>query len=203
MKRFILLLFLAVPVLAAAQVADYARTLPVRSYSVGIVPAWYLDSGHDRIGLRSVGVEADQGGALAVGLTGGYGVNYSMDLGLKAIYVLNGRPFFGADLQYLVYETRQSYVSLVGGLHYWDNVGVDLTGLFTFAPRYNFNFTAGLDLDVIYDPEMTSRVRTRFWVPVNVGWHISDYTVLFAEYNLQVSNNSWGIVALGGKVIIR
>jgi hypothetical protein len=201
MKRLFLLPLLLVPALLSAQVADYARTLPARSYSVGLTPAWYFDNAS--VGLRSIGVEAGGGGAPAVGISGGYGVNYSMDLGLKAIYVFNGKPFFGADIQYLVYETRQSYVSLIGGLHYWDNVGVDLTGIFTFSPRYNINFTVGLDLDVNYDPDMDSNIRSRFWVPVNLGWHISDYTVLFAEYNLQVSELSWGILALGGKVIIR
>ncbi len=47
---------------------------------------------------------------------------------------MNGVSYFGVDLQYLIYEARNSYFSVIGGLHRWDGFGVDLTGLFTYIP---------------------------------------------------------------------
>ncbi|MCP4314187.1 MAG: hypothetical protein GY790_23285 [Bacteroidetes bacterium] len=201
MKRFLLLLSILIPVMASGQVVNYAKTLPVRSFSLGVAPAYFLDNAS--VGLRTIGVEADQGGAFAVGVSGGYGLQYSLDLNAKFVYVMGGEPFFGADLQYLIHESRNSYFSVIGGLHYWDNFGVDLTGLFTYSLSYDINVSAGLDLDVNYDPAMSNNVRTRVWLPLNIGFNISDYTFLYAEFDLQVSQWAWGIVAVGANFIFR
>ena len=78
MKRFLLLIFLAAPFLVSGQVVNFAKTLPDRAFSAGLIPSYYIDA--SSVGLRSIGVDADEGGALAVGLTGGYGIQYSLDL---------------------------------------------------------------------------------------------------------------------------
>ncbi|MFH0756221.1 MAG: hypothetical protein V2B15_02905 [Bacteroidota bacterium] len=201
MKRYLLLLLLVSPFMASGQVVNYAKTLPERAFSVGLTPAFFMDNGS--VGLRSIGVDAGQGGALAIGLSGGYGLQYSLDLSAKFIYVMDGIPYFGVDLQYLLYETRNSYFSMIAGLHHWDNFGVDLTGLFSYSPRRHFNLSAGLDMDLNYDPEMPNKIRTRFWLPVNAGFDVNERTFLFAEYDLPVSQWSWGIVAIGANFIFR
>jgi hypothetical protein len=201
MKRFLLLLLIFIPVMASGQVVNYAKTLPVRAFSLGITPAYYL--GADNVGIRGIGVDADDFGAFAVGVSGGYGLQYSLDLNAKFIYVMGGKPLFGADLQYLVHEGRNSYFSVIGGLHHWDNYGVDLTGLFTYALSYSTNFSVGLDLDVDYASEMPNSVRTRVWLPVNIGFNVSRYTFLYAEFDLRVSQWSWGILAVGANFIFR
>ena len=204
MKRLtwlLLVVCIVVPELASGQVVNFAKTLPVRAFSVGISPTYYIDN--NSIGLNSIGIEGDEGGGIAAALTGGYGINYSLDLGAKFIYVHGGKPFFGVDMQYLLYEARKSYFSVIGGVHRWDGFGMDLTGLFTYAPRYEWNFSVGLDLDVEYITEHEGDVRTRFWLPVNVGYNVNDVTFLYAEFDLQVSELSWGIVALGANFIIR
>lgn len=197
---FILLLF-SVPMWLSGQVVNYAKTLPERSFSLGVAPSYYFDNAS--VGLRSIGVEADQGGAMAIGLSGGYGINYSLDLNAKIIYVMGGKPFIGADVQYLIYEARSTYISVIGGLHYWDNFGADFTGLFTYAVNYNMNLSVGLDFDVNYDPDLDGNVRVRGWLPVNIGFNISRYTYLYAEYNLQISQWSWGIAAIGANFIFK
>jgi len=201
MKRLSILLLLAIPFMATGQVVNFAKTLPERSYSLGITPSFYFNN--DNVGLRSVGVEADERGAFALGISGGYGIQYSLDVSAKFLYVVGGKPFFGADLQYLIHEGRNAYISVIGGLHYWDNFGVDLTGLFTYAINFDINFTTGLDLDVNYDPEMDNNIRARVWLPVNIGFNLSRYTFLYAEYDLQVSQLSWGIVSVGANFIFR
>jgi hypothetical protein len=38
---------------------------------------------------------------------------------------------------------------------------------------------------------------------VNVGFNLNDLTFLFAEYDLQVSQWSWGILSVGVNFILR
>ena len=75
--------------------------------------------------------------------------------------------------------------------------GFDLTGLFTYAPRYYLNLSVGLDMDLSF----ASVVNPRFWVPLNVGFNINEMIFIYAEYNLPVSERSWDIVALGSNFI--
>ena len=84
-----------------------------------------------------------------------------------------------------------------------DGFGVDLTGLFTYSPRYSVNLTVGLDMDINYDPDMPNNIRARAWLPVNAGFNLNDVTFLFAEFDLPVSQWSWGIVSVGANFILR
>jgi len=201
MKRFFILLLIATPLWVSGQVVNFAKTLPERSFSLGVTPSWYFNN--SSVGLRSIGVDEDQAGALAIGVSGGYGINYSLDLNAKIIYVMGGKPFIGADVQYLIYEARYTYISVIGGLHYWDNIGADITGLFTYMLNNNVSISGGLDFDVNYDPEMDGNVRFRGWMPVNVGYNVSRYTYLYAEYDLQISQWSWGIASIGANFIFK
>ena len=195
-KKLLRLLFL-VPLLAlllrpaesSAQVVNFAKTLPQRAFSVGITPSYQMD--------RNV-VMFDAGG-LAVFASAGYGLQYSVDLSVKYGYFVNGTDYASVDLQYLIHETRQSYFSVIAGLHRWDAYGFDLTGIYTYAPRYWLNLTAGVDMDLSF----ASDVNPRFWVPLNVGFNLGEVMFLFLEYNLPVSERAWDIVALGVNFIIR
>jgi hypothetical protein len=201
MKRLLFLLLLATPLWLSGQVVNFAKTLPERAFSLGVTPSYYFNNSN--VGLRSIGVDEDQAGALAIGLSGGYGINYSLDLNAKIIYVVGGKPFIGADIQYLIHEARYTYISVIGGLHYWDNFGVDITGLFTYMLKNNVSISGGLDFDVNYDPDMDGNVRFRGWLPVNVGFNVSRYTYLYAEYDLQISQWSWGIASIGVNFIFK
>jgi len=203
-RPFFLLLFLLLPgcpLWLSAQVVNFGKTLPERSFSLGVAPSWYFNNSN--VGLRSIGVDEDQAGALAIGVSGGYGINYSLDMNARIIYVAGGKPFIGADIQYLVHEARNSYFSVLGGLHYWDNFGVDITGLFTYMLNYDISLSGGLDFDINYDPDMDGNVRFRAWLPVNIGFTINRNTFLYAEYDLPISQWSWGIAAIGVNFIIR
>lgn len=195
------MIFLMIPTGLSGQVVNFAKTLPERSFSLGVTPAWYFNN--DNVGIRSIGVDEDRSGALAIGVSGGYGINYSLDVNAKIIYVAGGKPFIGADIQYLLYEARFTYVSVIGGLHYWDNVGMDLTGLFTYMLNYNISLSGGLDFDINYDPTMDSSVRFRAWLPVNIGFSVGRDTFIYAEYALQISQWSWGIASVGANFIFR
>ena len=92
---------------------------------------------------------------------------------------------------------------MIGGLHYWDNFGVDITGLFTYLLKNDISLSGGLDFDINYDPDMDGNVRFRAWLPVNIGFNINDNTFLYAEYDLQISQWSWGIAAIGANFIFR
>ncbi len=195
-KKLHRLLFL-VPLLAlllgpagiSAQVVNFAKTLPQRAFSVGITPSYQMD--------RNV-VMFDAGG-LAVFASAGYGLQYSVDLNVKYGYFVNGTDYASVDLQYLIHETRQSYFSVIAGLHRWDAYGFDLTGIYTYAPRYWLNLTVGVDMDLSF----ASDVNPRFWVPLNAGFNLGEVMFVFLEYNLPVSERAWDIVALGVNFIIR
>lgn len=189
MKRFLFLILFALPVMASGQVVNFAKTLPERAFSVGVNPAYHID--------RNV-ILFDAGGP-AIGITGGYGILYSVDIAAKYIYFLNGTDYIGIDMQYLLHEARHSYFSAVAGLHKWDQFGFDLTGLFTYTPRYLLNFSVGLDIDLSFATE----VNPRFWVPLNVGLNVNEKMFVYAEYNLPFSERAWDIVALGINFIFR
>ena len=189
MKRLILLILITVPVLVSGQVVNYAKTLPERAFSVGLSPAYHID--------RNV-ILFDAGG-MSYALSGGYGVQYSIDLNARYVYYMNGADYIGVDIQYLLHEARQSYFSVIAGLHKWDEFGFDLTGLFTYAPRYFFNLSVGLDMDLSFATELNSR----FWLPLNVGFNANEQIFVYLEYDLPVSERAWGIAALGINFVIR
>lgn len=194
MKRLLFLSLLALALLAlplksSAQVVNFAKTLPQRAFSVGISPAWHSDRN----------VILFDGGGPSFSLKGGYGVLYSLDVNARYIYFVNGPDYFGADMQYLVHEARYTYISVLGGLHYWDTFGADFTALITYTPRFEISLSTGLDFDLSF----ASVVNPRFWVPLNVGYQISEMIFLFAEYNLPISDRSWDIFAIGANFILR
>jgi len=189
MKRALFLLLFFLSVTLSAQVVNYAKTLPERAWSAGLATAYHFDNNV---------VTFDAGGT-SIALNGGYGLLYSLDLNARYIYFLNGADYIGIDAQYLIHEARKSYFSAIGGLHYWEGFGMDLTGLFTYMPRYEIDFSIGLDFDLSFAAEM----NPRFWIPLNVGFNIDEMVFIYAEYNLPVSERAWGIVAIGANVVLR
>ena len=53
------------------------------------------------------------------------------------------------------------------------------------------------------DLSFAEDINPRFWIPLNVGYNVTELMFLYAEYNLPVSDPSWGIVALGINVVLR
>jgi hypothetical protein len=76
---------------------------------------------------------------------------------------------------------------------------MDLTGLFTYMLKYEINLSIGLDFDLSFAEDM----NPRFWIPLNVGFNINEMFFLYAEYDLPVSDLSWGIVAIGANLVLR
>jgi len=182
-------LMLPVHLLVSGQVVNYAKTLPERAFSVGVTPAYHIDNNV---------ILFDAGGP-SIGVNAGYGLQYSLDVNARYVYFFNGPDYFGIDLQYLLHEARYSYFSAIAGLHRWEEYGFDLTGLFTYSPRYFLNLSVGLDMDLSFATE----INPRFWLPVNIGLNINDLTFLYTEFNLPVSERAWSIVALGASFIFR
>lgn len=189
MKRLLFLLFFSLSVTVSGQVVNYAKTLPERSWSVGLTPAYHFDNN----------VITFESGGPSIAINGGYGLLYSLDVNARYIYFFNGVDYIGVDVQYLIHEARMSYFSVIGGLHKWDDFGLDATGLFTYMLRYEINLSVGLDFDLSFAAE----ANPRFWVPLNIGLNIDEMFFLFAEYDLPVSERAWGIVAIGANVVLR
>jgi len=189
MKRVLFLLLFSLSITLSGQVVNFAKTLPQRAWSVGLTPAWHFD--------RNV-ILFDSGGP-SFTLSGGYGILYSLDVNARYTYFVNGRDYIGVDVQYLFYEARKSYFSVIGGLHSWDQFGMDLTALFTYTPRFEISLSTGLDFDLSFG----TVVNPRIWVPLNIGYNVNEMIFIFAEYSLPVSERSWDIMAIGANVVIR
>ena len=123
MKRNLFLLLLVIPVLTSGQIANFAKTLPERAFSIGISPAYHID--------RNV-ILFDAGGP-AVGLSGGYGLQYSLDVNARYIYFHNGADYIGVDMQYLLHEARESYFSVIAGNVIADIAGYIITAISTLT----------------------------------------------------------------------
>jgi hypothetical protein len=189
MKKLLFFLLFFTSFSLYAQVVTFPKTLPDRAWSVGLSPAYHID--------RNV-VAFDAGG-MSIALSGGYGILYSLDVNARYIYFVNGADYVGLDMQYLVYETRKTYISVLGGLHYWGVLGCDISGYVSYTPRFEWSLSTGLDLDLSFAQD----VNPRFWIPLNVGYNLNEMTFLFAEYKLPISDLSWGIVALGVNMVLR
>jgi len=175
--------------MAAGQVVTFPKTLPQKAFSAGAGA------------IHNSDVYAFDNQGMSFYVHGGYGINYSLDVNLKYSYYLNGahKNYIGVDMQYLFYETRKSYFSVITGLHRWEHFGFDLSGIYTFALRYWLNFSAGLDMDLSFSTD----INPRFRLPVSVGVSASEMAFVYFEYNLPVSERAWGIVALGANFILR
>jgi hypothetical protein len=195
MKRYLLIVFLFVSAIASAQVVNFGKTLPVGSYSIGVAAS------------HNINTYVSDGG-LSFMAFGGIGLSYSVDLNLKYSYHPQWDPtgvdqfgphYIGADVQYLLKETRKSYFNIIGGMHYQDDFGFDLTGSYTYSPEFWINLTAGLDLDLM----MADNLIFRAWIPLNAGINLGNIIYLFFEYDLPANEKAWDIISLGANFIIR
>ncbi|MFC2129285.1 hypothetical protein ACFLQX_00740 [Bacteroidota bacterium] len=185
MKRYLFIIFLFVSTLTSAQVINFGKTLPVRSFSIGTSASYNVDT------------YVNDGGMSFMAF-GGFGIGYSLDVNVKYGYY-PGKDFFGADMQYLFKETRKSYFSVIGGLHYQDDFGFDLTGSYTYSPQFWINFTVGLDFDLI----LSEQLGFRAWIPLNAGVNLGDLFYIFFEYDLPANDKAWDIISLGVNYIFR
>ena len=189
MKRaFLTFLFtVAFSAIAMTQVINFGKTLPMRAYSLTVAPVYNISSVFSRE-LHGMSYMAMLG----------YGIGYDIDLSVKYGYY-NGPDYFAADLQYLFRETRQSYYSFIGGIHKWEEYGLDLAVTYTHTPQYWANLSVGLDMDV----DVTNELELRAWIPLNFGINFDDRYFIFFEYNLPANERAWDILAVGVNFIFR
>jgi len=186
MKHILALLLLVLPLLANGQAISYPKTLPVRSYSVGIAP-----------GINGGKFNMDEGpGIFAIA---GFPINYSYDVNFRYGWFPNGPDYFGANIKWLFREQRRQYFTASTGLHYFYDMGFDLTAIYTYTVSYSFNLAAGLDFDLSFNQD----IDRYFWLPLNIGYNIDDRIYLYLEYDLPVSEMSWDILSAGATFVIR
>ncbi|HKK63869.1 MAG TPA: hypothetical protein VJ951_14990 [Bacteroidales bacterium] len=189
MKKFLavtLVLFIAAT--ASAQLINFAKTLPVRAYSLTLAPIYNVSEGNV--------YHPELRGMSYVAMLG-YGLKYDLDFGFKYGYY-NGKDLFAAEMQYMFRETRKSYYSFYGGIHKWKEYGLDAAVTFTHTPNYNIALSAGLDLDVDI-----SEFELRAWIPLNIGINFDDRYYIFFEYDLPGNERSWDILGGGMTFIFR
>jgi hypothetical protein len=189
MKRVFLIVFISTffAIGSWSQVINFGKTLPTRAFSITAAPVY---------NVSNVFHPALKGPSYMV--MAGYGIGYDVDMSLKYGYY-NGSDYFGIDVQYLFRETRKSYYSFFGGMHKWEEYGIDLTVSYTHTPQYWANLTVGLDMDV----DFSDQLEIRAWVPLNFGINLDDRYFIFLEYNLPANERAWDIVGGGITFIFR
>jgi len=188
MKKFFFLLLLVVPLIVSGQAVSYPKTLPLRSYSIGLCPTYNGGKGN-----------MDEGPGIFI--NGGFPVNYSYDLSFSYGWFPNGPDYFSADLKWLFREQRRQYFSAIIGMHYFYEIGLDATAVYTYTVNYNLNLATGLDMDLNFNN--ISGTYSCFWLPLNIGYNADDRVYFYVEYDLPVSEWAWDVVALGATIVIR
>ena len=190
MKRLLLVILLATftTVLSWTQVINFGKTLPMRAFSLTVAPVYNVGNIFHR-DLEGVSYMA----------MAGYGIGYDLDVNVKYGYYNEGIHFIAADMQYLFRETRKSYYSFYGGMHKWEEYGIDLTVSYTHTPQYWANLSVGLDMDV----DFSSELELRAWIPLNFGINFDDRYFVFLEYNLPANERAWDILTAGINFIFR
>lgn len=185
MKRILILGLFSLSLSLQAQVINFGKTLPVSSFSVGVAPTYNVDNFLYPGGMSYV-------------VFAGYGLRYDIDLNVRYI-LYNDQDYLGIDMQYLFREARNSYFTFIGGLHKWHEFGADLTGTFTYTPRYQLNLSTGLDMDF----DLGTEIEVRAWIPLNFGMNVTERMFVFLEYDLPMTERSWDILSGGLNFIIR
>ncbi len=186
MRRILVLLLVFIPFLADGQAISYPKTLPLRSYSIGLTPT--LNGGQFIM---------DEGPGIF--LSSGFPINYSYDVNFRYGWFPNGPDYFGADIKWLFREQRRQYFTMAAGLHYFYYMGFDLTGVYTYTVNYWLNLAVGIDFDLSFN----TFIDRMFWLPLNVGYNADDRIYFYVEYDLPISEQAWDILAVGATFVIR
>ncbi len=131
-QRTIFLLSLIVSI-SSAQVFNSANVLRNKQFSLGINPVIYGEARNDDAGLF---------------LHGEYGFGQLMDIGFNLGLGFN-ETYFGVNLE-KVLVTASPIVSVSGGIHSFNDVGIDLALNFTIPLNKTVALFAGLDSDIVF-----------------------------------------------------
>jgi len=183
MKKIILALFLFFGIFNSNQAQvlfSGAQTLKGGAWNIGINPVYadYSD------------------GEFALFFHGGYGLSNSSDLGLKLGFGW-GDPYIGIDYERTVLSGKPS-VSVFGGLHFWNDFGLDLGSKVTF-PIGNVRITTGLDLDINFGEDANNDLDlyAPLWLPISLEVFLKKQLSLVFEGNIKLTNTAFTTVGGG------
>lgn len=190
MKKLILSISLLVAVISSsnAQVLFHgAETLKKGNWQIGINPV----------------VETEWDNDFALFFHGGYGLGNNSDLGVKLGLGWWNETYFGLDYEKTLLLGKPS-VSVAGGMHFFNDFGLDLTALVTF-PINNVRIATGLDADIVFgeDANGDTEVYTPIWLPIHLEVYIKKQISIVVEGNVSLNNDepySW--TTFGGGVNI-
>ncbi len=174
-KLFIISLIAFSCNLINAQVFGTAEVLSKNKGNFGILPTIYEYNGNSDMILF---------------LQGGYGLSKGIDLGLK-LGVLSEETYFGMDVEFAIRKN----LSLSGGCHINDVLGLDFTGLYTFNLNNYAKLTSGLDIDIMTENDHTIAM----WLPLNLEVDIKKNLVFIfeADIDTKLIDDSYNIISGG------
>ncbi len=188
-KIFLFLVFLvALSTTGFSQIFNTGQTLKARQFSVGAEPSVIIDGGNPNFMFF---------GHL------GYGLKKGIDIGLKAGASPGYSNYIGGDLEFALGR----YFSFAAGAHYFGNMGLDGTLLFTYPIRSDVRISSGFDSDLNFvsttkindkgtetteDDTRTEVTKPEFvgWVPISLEIGLKRNLALIFEVEINVVKHS-------------
>ncbi len=179
MKKLILIaLLIGATWTANAQVFGSPQMLGKGKGNFGMMPTLLVNDGNDQLMLF---------------LNGGYGIAQGVDLGMK-LGVFGNSNFVGMDVQF----SKSKNFSFAAGIHSFNDVALDLTGLLSFNVGKGARLATGLDADIVF----ANNTRVPVWIPINLEvWIKENMTfMLEADIDTKLFSNSYHLISAGFQV---
>lgn len=170
MKR-ILFVFICLLITATTfgQVFNTASTMKKGKLSLGLNPAYY----NDNLGLF---------------VHGNAGIISGIDLSIK-YGLLDGSDYFGTDLEWGLIQKKLS-VSLTTGVHYINDIGLDVSLNISTALKRDVHFYSGIDTDL----ELANDIDMLLWIPIGVDLRIKSKLSFILEAEIPVNDPAFAII---------
>ncbi|MBR8537143.1 hypothetical protein KDU71_16355 [Carboxylicivirga sediminis] len=179
MKKLILIaLLFGTAWVANAQVFGSPQMVGKGKGNFGMMPTLLVTNGNDQLMLF---------------MNGGFGIAQGIDLGMK-LGVLGNSNFVGMDLQF----SKSKNFSFAAGIHSFNDVALDLTGLLSFNVGKGARLSTGLDADIVF----ANTTRMPVWIPINLEiWIKENMTfMLEADIDTKLFSNSYHLISVGVQV---
>ncbi len=183
MKRFVLFAMMLTLFSSAgfSQIFNTGQTLKAGQFSVGAEPSVIIDGGSPNFMFFA---------------HLGYGLKKGIDIGLKAGASPGYSNYLGGDLEFALGR----YFSFAAGAHYFGNMGLDGTFLFTYPIRSDVRISSGFDSDLNFvsttrtnqNGTTTEVMKPEFvgWVPISLEIGLKRNLALIFEVEINVVKHS-------------
>lgn len=167
--RKILFLIMIAPFFLTAQVMNTARVLNQKQAAIQVYPSF-------------------QGENPYIYLAGEYGLKNAMDLQIN--FGAGETPYFGTNIEKVVAH-NDLIIAAIGGIHYAEDLGLNLAGNLTYPLAGNLDIYTGLDINL----NMAESIKAPVWIFLGNAINYKSNLQFFLE--VAVGIEAENIISLG------